>query len=211
MQIDFSSVESCKNLLKNQFNVSRETLEKIETYINTLWKWNMQINLISAKTVLEIWYRHVLDCMQIIKHLQKDLILTILDVGSGNGFPGILLGILTANKVILIETITKKCIFLLEVVRILKLMNVTVICDRVENIKISCDVLTSRAFSKIDGLLACVQNINIRDRILVFKGKNREIDLVMAQKKYTFDYTQELSIINDNSTIITLTNIKYVK
>ena len=61
MQIDFSSVESCKNLLKNQFNVSRETLEKIETYINTLWKWNMQINLISAKTVLEIWYRHVLD------------------------------------------------------------------------------------------------------------------------------------------------------
>ena len=106
-----NSQEQIYKILENDFSVSRETLKKLNQYVEELIRWNAKINLISKNTIDDIWQRHILDSVQLQKYIPKEN-LVILDIGSGAGFPGIILGILTENKVFLVESDSRKCAFL---------------------------------------------------------------------------------------------------
>ena len=98
------------------YNVSRETKEKIEAYKTLVLEWNCKFNLISKSSVEHIWERHILDSVQLYKYIRPtDKIL--LDLGSGAGFPGMVLAIMAEQlnpelSINLVESIGKKTLFL---------------------------------------------------------------------------------------------------
>ena len=161
--------------------IFKESKQDIEKYIKILLDWQKHVNLISKNTIPELQKRHVLDSAQLWKYI-PDSSKTLTDVGSGGGFPGIVLGILIKNacfplKITLVESDSKKAIFLAEVNRQLKL-NLNILTKRVEIVEnLKSDVITARAFSELNQILIWCQKIVSRETIWIFlkgKGYNEE-------------------------------------
>ena len=92
-------------------DVPRETQEKLDCFVQLLIKWQARINLISSKTLTEIWHRHILDSAQLVSYLPKNPSV-VLDMGSGAGFPGVILAILTPHHLHLVESDSRKIAFM---------------------------------------------------------------------------------------------------
>jgi 16S rRNA (guanine527-N7)-methyltransferase len=195
-----------------KFNVSRETIEKLNKYNDFLLENNKLLNLIGKTTEKNVFSRHFKDSAQIYDLIQDKS--EIIDIGSGAGFPGIIIKILMENdkingNVILIDKSPKKCKFLKELSDklslILKIENL-----RLEDYKFNkISTIVSRAFKKtiqtIDMLFK--NNENIRSIILI-KGKTYQQELEEAKKKYTFELEKFRSITSDESYILKISNIK---
>ena len=195
-----------------KFNVSRETIEKLNKYNDFLLENNKLLNLIGKTTEKNVFSRHFKDSAQIYDLIQDKS--EIIDIGSGAGFPGVIIKILMENdkingNVILIDKSPKKCKFLKELSDklslILKIENL-----RLEDYKFNkISTIVSRAFKKtiqtIDILFK--NNENIRSIILI-KGKTYQQELEEAKKKYTFEVEKFRSITSDESYILKISNIK---
>ena len=195
-----------------KFNVSRETIEKLNKYNDFLLENNKLLNLIGKTTEKNVFSRHFKDSAQIYDLIQDKS--EIIDIGSGAGFPGVIIKILMENdkingNVILIDKSPKKCKFLKELSDklslILKIENL-----RLEDYKFNkISTIVSRAFKKtiktIDMLFK--NNENIRSIILI-KGKTYQQELEEAKKKYTFDLEKFRSITSDESYVLKISNIK---
>jgi len=187
------------------YPVSHETSCKLSEYVDLLLKWNAKINLISKNSVDEIWVRHVLDSAQAMNYMKKSQ--KTLDVGSGAGFPGLILSILGVKNITLVDSDQRKCSFLLEAARLLNL-KVRVINDRVENINDEeFDVVTARGFASIDRVFREVVRIK-SNKILLLKGKNHDLDIQEALQKWEFEYITYPSITNFSSHILDITNVR---
>ena len=164
--------------------VSRETLDKLQVYADLLLKWQATINLIGPSTAPEIWHRHFYDSAQLFPHLISDG--PVIDMGSGAGFPGLVLATMGKRNVTLIESNGKKCTFLRDVSRRLSL-DVTICQARIE----ACDHLpmaqyiVSRALAPLDMLLSYAHPL-LADggTCLFFKGRAVETELTAAQKNW---------------------------
>jgi 16S rRNA (guanine527-N7)-methyltransferase len=195
-----------------KFNVSRETIEKLNIYNNFLLENNKLLNLIGKTTENHIFSRHFTDSAQIY-----DLIYDkseIVDIGSGAGFPGVIIKILMDSKkvegnIILIDKSQKKCKFLNDLSNklgiTLKIQNV-----RLEDYKFSkISTIVSRAFKKvIDTIDILFKNNDKIKSIILMKGKTYQHELEDAKKKYTFDLEKFRSITSDESYILKISNIK---
>ena len=195
-----------------KFNVSRETIEKLNKYNDFLLENNKLLNLIGKTTEKNVFSRHFKDSAQIYDLIQDKS--EIIDIGSGAGFPGVIIKILMENdkingNVILIDKSPKKCKFLKELSDklslILKIENL-----RLEDYKFNkISTIVSRAFKKtiqtIDMLFK--NNENIRSIILI-KGKTYQQELEEAKKKYTFELEKFRSITSDESYVLKISNIK---
>jgi 16S rRNA (guanine527-N7)-methyltransferase len=197
---------------KKKFNVSRETIEKLKIYRKFLLEKNKKLNLISKKTEKSIFSRHFKDSAQIYDLLDKKL--DIIDIGSGAGFPGIIVKILMENEslygnIILIEKSPKKTNFLRDLCIKLdlkvKIENKRLeIYDFLEN----CTVV-SRAFKSIlDTINILYRNIENIKELVLLKGKTYQQEIDDAKKKYTFELGKFRSITSDDSSIIKIKNIK---
>ena len=188
--------------------VSRETLQKYELYHNLILEWNRKTNLVQIDTLNDFWSRHLLDSLQLIFYLKKTH--KILDVGSGAGFPGLVLAMENFGDITLCESNIKKTVFLEEVARKTN-VSVKIICERVENINESYDVIISRACAKIEKLLSLTFKIVSRETFkfcLFLKGKSYEDEIKQAQEKWNFDYEIFESCTSSESGIVKLWNIK---
>jgi 16S rRNA (guanine527-N7)-methyltransferase len=193
------------NKILNNLNVPCETIDKLRIYVEILLKWNKKINLISKNTIPDIWMRHIVDSAQISKFLEKKQQI-ILDIGSGAGLPGIILGIIGMENIILVESDERKTSFLQEASRLLSL-NLEIINDRVENLFIASDVIVSRGFSALDNMLDKTKKIQY-SRILLLKGKNAELEIADAKKLWDFDCKKYPSITSMDSYILDITNVR---
>jgi 16S rRNA (guanine527-N7)-methyltransferase len=195
-----------------KFNVSRETIEKLNIYNDFLLENNKLLNLIGKTTEKHVFSRHFKDSAQIYNLIEDKS--EIIDIGSGAGFPGVIIKILMDNdkikgKVALIDKSPKKCKFLQDLSNklslILKIENL-----RLEHYKLNkISTVVSRAFKKtvetIDILFK--NNEKIRNIILI-KGKTYQQELDDAKKKYTFHVEKFRSITSDESYILKISNIK---
>ena len=178
--------------MKN-FNVSRETLYNFCEYENLLCKWNKKINLVSKKTLADIWGRHFLDSAQIINHVDASEKRWV-DVGAGAGFPGLVVALLLRERkidcdVVLVEKNAKKVFFLNEVIRKLNL-NVKVVNKRVDCIDpLNADILTARAFSELNKLIELAY-LHRKERgiCLFLKGENYRSELDKTLNYWFIDY-----------------------
>lgn len=185
--------------------VSHEIIENLEKFRKLVLKWNKAINLISPSSGKNFWQRHIIDSLQLTEYIDnKDI--HLLDIGSGGGLPGIILSIVGIKKVTLIESDTRKCIFLKKASKISN--NITTILNqRVEKIKINCDILTCRAFAPLNKIFYHIENISINKKILLLKGKNYLAELKEAQKHWSFNYLVHQSITSEEGKILEISNL----
>ena len=154
-----------------------EEKDKINIFINLALEFNKTHNIFSRKEHDEVYKKDILDCEPLIKRIKNNT--KILDLGSGGGFPGILLAITKPkSQISLIESSSKKCFFLRSVVDKLALKNTTIINKKIEpnnNIGVF-DIITARAFASIDKITKLTKtNRNKDTEYLLLKGKNKTI------------------------------------
>jgi len=195
-----------------KFNVSRETIEKLNIYNDFLLENNKLLNLIGKKTEKYVFSRHFKDSAQIYDLIQDKS--EIIDIGSGAGFPGVIIKILMDSKkvegnIVLIDKSPKKCKFLNDLSKklgiTLKIQNV-----RIEDYKFNkISTIVSRAFKKVIDTMDILFKNNDKIRsIVLMKGKTYQHELEDAKKKYTFDLEKFRSITSDESYILKISNIK---
>jgi len=180
-----------------ELNVPRETFFKLEEYVSLLVKWNKTINLISKNDIQDIWTKHIMICAEIIRYI-KDKNITLVDLGSGSGLPGIILSILGVRKTILIESNTKKAAFLLQATRISN-FSVEIINDRIQRQQIQCDIVTSRALASINTLLEYRKYVKFKKFMLLIKGLNPHLEIPTTSK---FSFQVFPSKYNSSSNIV---------
>ncbi len=193
-------------------DVSRETLAKLDLYNALLVKWQKTINLVSPSTLKDAQIRHFEDSLQLTS-LIPDRAELIYDIGSGAGFPGMVLAASTGAKVHLIESDQRKCQFLKTVSREANIP-VTIHNSRVEAVDlISPDVITARALASLDKLLDWTQiwwSENKKIKIILLKGEKILEEIETAQKAFNFEYTLYKSKTDPNGRIIILTDISRI-
>ena len=197
------------------FAVSRETFLKLKEYEKLLTKWNSKINLVSKSTLRDFWNRHILDSVQVFCAIGKKTGKWV-DFGSGGGFPGLVLAILSdefevSNNLCLIEADVRKSVFLKTVCRELGLV-VDVFNNRVEEISpMLADVVSARALAPLKTLCFYAESHLNENGIAVFaKGENWESELLEAQKNWIFEYDVVTSKLHQGSVILVLRGIKSV-
>ena len=194
--------------------VSRETISSLKKYEEYIIDYNTRINLVGKSTINNIWERHFLDSAQVIDFIDKN-INKITDVGTGAGFPGIVLSILAKNKnlnvkIDLIEKSPKKSNFLKKVIKDLDL-NVSVTNKNILDIenKINSDLIVSRAFKPLAEILKIFhEKAENYKKILLFLGKTGKNQLLQASKIWDIEYKQSISVTSGDSLILEIKNFK---
>lgn len=193
-------------MMVDNLNVSREVTHALLNYQNLLLKWNKAINLISRNSEKDIWERHILDSLQLLKYIDFSDI--IIDIGSGGGFPGIVLSICGVKNTVLIESDKKKSVFLAQASK-LSSNKIIIVDERIdEKFNMNCDILTARGFSSVTNILGVTEGIKIQKKMLLLKGKNYEKEIIEAQKHWVFDFNLHNSITSQEGKIVEIFNIK---
>jgi len=190
------------------FPVSHETAGMLDRYVELLRDWNAKFNLIADSTFPQIWRRHFLDSAQMMKHIPPDAV-TLVDLGSGAGFPGIVLSILGFPKTHLIESIGKKANFLRTVVEDLKLAADThqVRIESLHGIKF--DVITARALKPLPQLLKYAKPLMKKESLCLFlKGQQADVELTEAAKYWKFDSETFQSLSDSSGRVLKIRNLK---
>ncbi len=186
-------------------DLSNETLEKLKTYHGLLLKWQESINLIATSTIEDAWQRHFLDSIQLVKYLPEKA-QTIADLGSGAGFPGMILAMLKPDRnFYLIESDAKKCEFLKTVSRETN-TKVNVVNERIQKCykKLRVDLVTARALTNMPKLLGFMEGLSAKQGLFL-KGKAYEEEIGMARKEYEFDVQAFPSATNEEARILLVT------
>ena len=194
--------------------VSRETITSLKKYENMLIEANKSLNLVGNSTIKEIWSRHFLDSVQVIDFIDKND-KTLMDLGSGAGFPGLVLAIASKDrkiplKVKLIEKSPKKAKFLENLSDKLHL-DVEVINQNIleKPKKLSEDVFVARAFKPLKIILQLIHN-NAENwkKIFIFLGKTGKNELLQASKIWDIEYKQRVSVTSNDSIVIEINRLK---
>ncbi len=171
-------VELKNGILALQIEMPESSLNKLIHFMEILLKWNKAYNLTAIDCPEDIVTRHFLDSLSIVPYIQGEV---ILDMGSGAGFPGIPCALaLLSKQFTLLDSNGKKARFLTQVVGELQLKNVKIIQERIEKYKpLHCfDTIVTRAFSKLDKIITCTQNIFCSGgELLVMKGTYPQAEL----------------------------------
>ncbi len=194
---------------KTPFIVSHETSAALNLYKEMLIKWNQQINLISPNTIDDIHNRHINDSLQLLEYI-TDTTVTITDIGSGAGLPGIILAIAGCTNIHLIESDTRKTIFLHECVRRLDLTNaVTIHNKRTETMtSLQSDIVISRACASLAKLLDyAIPHLLPGGYCLFLKGEKITHEIALAEH-HNFTYSLFPSVTDKTGCVIKVTNIK---
>lgn len=197
------------NALLDSLNVSRETFPLLEQYAALLTKWNKKINLVAPSTIDELWTRHIIDSLQLLKYIPNDT-KNLADFGSGGGLPAIILAFCNAAETIhLIESDHRKTAFLTQC-STLSPENISIHTDRVEKLTPwENNVLTARAFAPMNKLLGYTFPFMAKNCLSLFlKGCNVETELQDAKEHWDFSYELHPSITSDSSYIVAIRDVK---
>ncbi len=201
---------------REAFRVSRETLEKLAAYERLLKQWQKTINLVAASTLDDVWHRHFADSAQLIRHAPMGAG-TWLDLGSGAGFPGLVLAIMNAERGptlhVLVESDSRKAAFLREASRAAA-TPVDILCTRIESNEthakvssVSC--VTARALapmSRLAGLVA--PYISVGATGLFLKGREVAAELDEAKRAWDLSYELRPSLTDARGRVLLLKALK---
>ena len=190
-------------ILKKELNFSVVSIDKLKKYVDLVLKENQRHNIISKTTENQIWSRHILDSAQLVKFIDFNS-KSLSDLGSGAGFPGIVIGIYNKNvnfHVKLYEKSPVKRFFLKKVIKNLGLKGK--VLGNIYNNKIDSEVIVCRAFKKLDRVIQVSREIAQKPHnLLVLKGQNAQEEIKKSFKSEKYPYKLENSITNKDSKII---------
>jgi 16S rRNA (guanine527-N7)-methyltransferase len=191
-------------------NVSRETFSGLEIYAALLVKWQKAINLVSPDSLKDLWRRHFLDSAQLLPLLPEGED-AITDFGSGGGFPGLVLAILTKRQVHLIESDARKCAFLREVAHAAGIgPRVTVHNKRFDQLQAwPAPAITARACANLGELLEHVAPFLAPETVCLFlKGAKADDELTEARRHWNMLLERRRSVTDSSGTILILKDLK---
>lgn len=188
MEINEFKQEFEKYLLKMDIELSEEQYNQFYKYMNILIEWNQKINLTAITEPKEIILKHFVDCLAIVKYIDKDK--TVIDVGTGAGFPGIPLKIYRKDlKITLVDSLNKRINFLSEVINQLNLKEIKAIHGRAEELgkdkkyREQFDVATSRAVANLSTLSEyLIPFVKKEEKVLFMKTLDVDEELEKAEK-----------------------------
>jgi len=164
--------------------VSRETLDRLRSYAAMLERWNRSINLVADSTLDDLWRRHFLDSAQLVPLIPSSARI-LVDLGSGAGFPGLVIAAMTDIDVHLVERDGRKSVFLREAMRVAGI-DATLHRESAETVELPpTDVVTARAFAPLVEICGIAHRILRPNGLaLLLKGRNVEEELTLARKKW---------------------------
>jgi len=200
--------------LLSQLNVSRETMQKLEVFEDVILKWNPKINLVSRSSLEDLWSRHIIDSIQVYR---STLIVDHwVDIGSGGGFPGLIVGILAADeapdtRVTLIESDQRKSVFLRTAARECGI-KINVLSERIEKVEAqSANVLSARALADLNTLLTySTLHLDPEGVALFPKGVTWKKELEEARRHWRFDVEPITSLTEPDAVILKVKGVTRV-
>jgi 16S rRNA (guanine527-N7)-methyltransferase len=203
-------------LLAGLPGVSRETLERLEAYAALLTKWQARINLVGPATLPELWRRHMLDSAQLFGLLPPGT-RVVVDLGSGAGFPGLVLAALGVPEVHLIESDSRKCAFLREAARVMGVA-ATIHNRRIEQVPpFAADVVTARALAPLSVLLGyafpflqAAVDKGDSGECLFLKGRAAPEELTLASKEWKMAIERVASLSDPDGLILRISEVARV-
>ena len=191
------------NILKKSLNFSDHSIEKLKKFTNLVLKENQNYNLIAKSTENQIWHRHILDSAQLVKFIDFN-VNSIADLGSGAGFPGLVVEIFNKNKAFHVKLYEKSQVkrrFLTSVIKELSL-NAEVLGD-VRDEVIDSEIIICRAFKKLDSIIQVSREIAKKPhKLMILKGQNAQKEIKNSFKTKKYPYKLESSMTNKDSKII---------
>ena len=197
-----------KSEVVSKFNLKKTQVEKIDFFISSIIKYNKHTNLIGKSTIEYVWNRHVLDCLQLTKHINNKS-LKIVDLGTGAGLPGVIISIYGYQKVLMIDSVKKKTDFVKKIINELSL-TAKIQNKRIENAPISQhDIVISRALAPLIKLLTYARMYSNKNTTSFFlKGRNVNNEINLAMKEFFFDFEKIESLSSIDGCILQIKNIK---
>ncbi len=194
-------------------HVSRETLERLKRFAQLLAEWNSHHNLVSEASLLELWDRHIWDSAQLLP-LIPDSARSLVDLGSGAGFPALVLACLLRERegfrTVLYESVAKKCRFLEAAAAVMDL-KVEIRPSRIEQaMPESFDVVTARACAPLEKLLSYAEPFQVPETINLFlKGQSAEAELTVAAEYWRMRVERRSSQTAPSATIFIIREIRH--
>ena len=206
MSLSESKVIS-KLILTKDLNFNKKKLELTELFVKEVLNYNQKYNLISKTSEKEIWNRHVLDSAQLVKHIDHKNFNSLADLGTGGGFPGIILSIFYSDiltfHVKLYEKSKVKVKFIKAIINKLKLKKVDIYDNDYQYHRIDTDYVVCRAFKKLPEILRISrETLKKPHKLVVMLGKSAQAELKKASKGLIYKYKLETSITMNDSKIL---------
>ncbi len=191
-------------VLRKKLSFSPESIKKINEFCKYLLSENKDYNLIGKSTVEHIWERHILDSAQILRFIEADEKKVIADLGTGAGFPGLILAFYDEQSLFHVKLFEKSSVkrnFLLKMVKKFKL-NVEIL-ENVYNQEIEANIIVCRAFKKIEEIIKISrEKIKKPHKIIILKGKNAQTEIKNVSMSENYSYKLEKSMTSEESKII---------
>ncbi|MBT8153597.1 16S rRNA (guanine(527)-N(7))-methyltransferase RsmG [Epibacterium ulvae] len=193
-------------------SVSRETMDRLEVFSDVLVKWNPKINLVSRRSLEDLWVRHIVDSVQVFKTAPAKC-KSWVDIGSGGGFPGVIAAIVAADEspetqFTLIESDQRKSAFLRNAARECD-VPLKVISKRIEQVEPqNADVLSARALADLSDLMLFAEQHLAHDGVALFpKGENWKKEVDKSKSEWRFDVDPVKSLTESNAVILKIRGI----
>ena len=196
-----------KLVLAENLNFNHDKLKKLDLFVNDVLSYNKKYNLISKNSEKDIWNRHVLDSAQLIKHIDHKNFNSLSDLGTGAGFPGIILSIFYSDiltfHVKLYEKSKVKTSFINSIIEKLGLNNVNIYDNDYQSHILDTDYIICRAFKKLSEILKISRETAKRPhKLIVMLGKSAQDELNKASKGMIYKYKLVPSITESDSKIL---------
>ena len=193
-----------KKLLKSSLGFSDIDIDKLEKFKTFLLEYNAKYNLISKSTENTIWARHILDSAQLLRYIDTNSKNIMADLGSGAGFPGLVISVFNKNPEFHVKLYEKSPVKREFLNMLKKELNLKIkVENNVYDEKIDANLIVSRAFKKIDEILKISrETITKPHKIIILKGKNAEKEIKGVSLGKNYSYKLENSITDEDSKII---------
>ena len=199
---------STQNNIKNNFSITSLQEIKLVKFLNELVIYNKHTNLVGKSTLSDPWRRHVLDCIQVSLFI-KNKNSKILDIGTGAGFPGLVLAMIGYKNVNLVDSNAKKINFLKSVSKKLDIKS-KIILSRIEKLNNKkFDFLTSRALASLNKLFTYSHKFTNKNTVLIFlKGKTVKDEIEEAKKTWSFNSETFQSYSDIRGSVLVIKKLK---
>ena len=190
--------------------IPREITERLEVFADLLRRWNRRINLVSPRDIAQLWPRHIADSLQLADELAPGAAVT--DLGSGGGFPGLVLAIATGNPVTLVESDQRKASFLREAARATG-ATATVVAQRIEQAVLPpAGFVTARALAPLPTLLGWARPLLAEHGVCLFlKGRTADDELTQAAAEWHMTVSRRPSRTSPDGVILRLSELRRVR
>ena len=200
-----------KSILLNKLNFSQDALYKLDAYCKEVIEYNLKFNLISKSTISSIWDRHVLDSAQLVKFIDFNSDSSLSDLGTGAGFPGIVIAIFNRNPEFHVKLYDKSRV---------KTKFLELLCHKLnikakiyegdyKNYNIDSNYVVSRAFKKLEEHIRISREIiKVSHKLIILKGKSAEQEIKKLNNNFNYRYSLEKSITSPDSKIVIIDIIK---